>query len=361
MASKVYFAPVQMKGDIRPSSSLMGKYLRILDEYPLKEMFEDKSVAIKIHVGGHYNFTNLHPMFAKFTVDKVRQAGGRPFLVDVKAEDMTTGYAPEVVGCPVFPAAGLHDRYHYKVEVELDNLKEIELAGFIHDADAMIVLSHAKGHGNCAYGGAIKNLGMGAVTGKSRGAIHATMDAQPYWDREKCVLCKVCQEVCRGRAIHFRDDGTLWIDFHNCVYCMRCVYACKTGAMQVNMHKYDVFQEALALAAAKVLETFEDKRLLFVNVALDITIMCDCLGFTSPPILPDIGIFVSDDIVAVEQATLDLMKEEEIIKKNIFPWKELSEGEHPLEKIWGKSPYVQVEAAERLGLGSREYELVEIE
>ncbi len=78
-------------------------------------------------------------------------------------------------GCPIYPAAGINDRYFYKKKTGSNIIPYIEVAGFLNDADFLINLSHSKGHGNCAYGGAIKNLAMGGVTANTRRDIHSVM------------------------------------------------------------------------------------------------------------------------------------------------------------------------------------------
>jgi len=118
----------------------------------------------------------------------------------------------------------------------------------------------------------------------------------------------------------------------------------------------------MARVVKTVLEGFEQSRVLYINALLNITPLCDCWGFTTPSLVPDIGIMASEDIVAIEQATLDSIKAENYIPGSLPEQVKMSEGDgHLFQRIWAKDPYLQVETAAELGLGSRDYEIVEVE
>jgi len=228
--------------------------------------------------------------------------------------------------------------------------------------DAMVVLSHGKGHGQCGFGGAIKNIAMGCVTVPTRGRIHALMDTEFRWDKEKCEHCNLCQENCPGGAISFDDEGNINIFSHHCRYCMHCADSCPANAIEISLEGIQYFQEGMSRATKAVLETFEANRVLYITMLMDITPLCDCWGFSTPSLVPDIGIMASKDIVAIEQASLDSIDAKNYIPGALPEQLELAEGDgHLLERIWRKDPYLQVETAARLKLGSREYELSEVE
>ncbi len=93
------------------------------------------------------------------------------------------------------------------------------------------------------------------------------------------------------------------------------------------------------------------------------TPVCDCFGFTSMPILSDAGVFGSDDIVAVEQAVLDITGKLKLIEENVPTSMEIHTRQgHPFQVLHGplKNPYMVTEYGEKLGLGHREYELVDV-
>jgi uncharacterized Fe-S center protein len=135
------------------------------------------------------------------------------------------------------------------------------------------------------------------------------------------------------------------------------------GAFEIKRSNFVAFLEVLNVAAKLVLDTFEPGNAIFLNIATHMTPVCDCFGFTGLPVLPDAGVFGSDDIVALEQATLDAMARTPIIEENLPGMMEIVTREgHPLQWIHGpyKDPQEQLASAEKLGLGSRAYELVDV-
>ncbi|MDO8588995.1 MAG: DUF362 domain-containing protein [Armatimonadota bacterium] len=362
--SVVHFASSKVKA-LSADLTLPAKFRRLLQRYPLKEMFDQKSVAIKMHVGGHLGYTTIHPLFVRILIDAVREAGGRPFITDGSGAipgAKFRGYTEEVLGAPVVPAAGLNDTYYKVMPVGYKSLESIRACGEIVDADAMIVFSHGKGHGHCGYGGAIKNIAMGCVTGHSRGGLHALIDTEFEWDKDHCTHCYLCRTNCPGDAISFDDKGEFSIFAHHCKYCMHCVTACPEGAIEINTEGIRQFQEGMAKATKVILDTFEASRLMYITLLASITPLCDCWGYSTPSIVPDIGMMASADMVALEQASLDSIKIEDFLPGTLpEPLVLREEGKHLLEKIHAKDPYLQVETAAEIGLGSREYTLEEVE
>ncbi len=364
MASKVHFASSRVKR-LSADETLPVKFMRMLEKLDLREMFADKQVAVKMHVGGHMGYTTIHPLFVRLLIAKLKAAGAKPFVTDGSfsvADAPARGYTEEVLGAPVYPVAGVMDKYFVSKEINYRSLEKVEIAGNIADADAMVVLSHGKGHGSCGFGGAIKNIAMGCVTVETRGWIHGLSDTSFSWDSEACRHCYICRENCPGGAISFNEKDELGIFMHHCRYCMHCVTSCPEHAITINEEGTRWFQEGMALTTKAVLERFEPNRVLFVTALLDVTPLCDCWGFSTPALVPDIGIMASSDIVAIEQAALDSIKLENYIEGSLPEQIRMKDGDgHLFWKIWGKDPYLQVETAAQIGLGNREYELVEVE
>ncbi len=363
MSSKVFFASSKVKS-LKANDTLPAKFQRMLEQLDLKSKFAEKRVAIKMHVGGHLGYTTIHPLFIGLLVSRLKEEGAEPFLTDGSfsvAGAKVRGYTEEVLGAPIYPVAGAHDKYFVTKPIGYRSLEKIEVAGNIADAEAMIVLSHGKGHGHCGFGGAIKNIAMGCVTVNTRGWIHALIDTEFSWDSEACRHCYICQENCPGGAITFRDDK-FNVFMHNCRYCMHCVASCPEHAIEIRKEGIRYFQEGMARATKAVLETFEPNRVSYITVLTNITPLCDCWGFSTPALVPDIGIMASDDIVAIEQASIDSIKVENYLEGSLPEQLELAEGDgHLFQRIWHKDPYLQVETAAEIGLGNRDYELVEIE
>lgn len=361
--SKIYFASAKMK-ELRADASLPAKFGRLVDGFPLVDMFGDKSVAIKMHLGGNLGYTTIPPLFVRLLVRKIKEAGGKPFVTDgtgatTNAEDR--GYTEQVLGCPILPAAGPEGDYFQEVPIDYLSLKSVQLCGEIVHADSMIVYSHGKGHGHCGWGGAIKNIGMGNVTQKSRGEIHALIDTEFDWDSEHCTHCYLCRDNCPTGALTFKNDK-LNIFAHHCRYCMHCVEACPQGAISINEEGMRQFQTGMARVNKACLDTFEPGRVLYINHVCSVTPYCDCWGFSSPAIVPDVGVFAGTDIVAVEQASIDSVKTEDFIQGSLPPPLVVRDVPgHLLERIHGKNPYMQCEEAAKLGLGEQEYEAIEVE
>ena len=176
--SKIHFASAKMKA-LKADASLPAKFKRMLAQFPMKGMFEGRTVAIKMHLGANLGYTTIPPLFVRILVQEIKDAGGRPFITDGSGAipgAKARGYTEEVLDAPVVPAAGVNEKYYESVPIDYLTLKEAQLCGEIVNADAMIVYSHGKAHGHCGWGGAIKNIGMGNVTCKTRGDIHALID-----------------------------------------------------------------------------------------------------------------------------------------------------------------------------------------
>jgi len=203
---------------------------------------------------------------------------------------------------------------------------------------------------------------MGCVTEKTMGRIHALMDTEFSWDSEACEHCYICQENCPGGAISFSDEGTFRVFLHNCRYCMHCVTSCPAHAIEIREEGIRYFQEGMARTTKAVLDTFEPNRILYITTLMDITPLCDCWGFSTPSLVPDVGIVASKDIVSIEQASLDLIKAENYIEGSLPEQVQMAEEDgHLFWKIWRKDPYLQVETAAEIGLGSREYQIEQVD
>ncbi len=361
--SDVFFAPAKVR-ELRWEDTLPAKIEKLMENVGIAEMVKDQVVAIKMHLGGNVGYTTIHPLFVRKVVQFVKKAGGHPFLTDTSWAAYSAaerGYAQETVGCPLYPATGLMDAYYRSKPVEFMGVKEIQVAGNLADAPVMINLSHAKGHPVCGYGGAIKNLAMGAVTGKTRSEIHAVMGQINYWSKEECTQCRICIENCRMAALKFDDKDNLQVSFMHCNYCGRCVAICPTHAMQINEENFNSFQHALALATKVVMDTFQPGKVAHINVATQITPFCDCFGLSTPAVVKDVGVLASTDMVAVEQATLDLIDKEPYIEGTLPGTMTVSDKKaHLFERIHGKDPYCMVRWGAELGLGSTDYRIVEV-
>ena len=359
--AEVLFASVAFER-AEEDQTLPAKFGRLLDRLEFGPVMKGKRVAVKLHLGMGIGYTTIHPVFIRTLVEKIKKAGGKPFLTDLEREIEGAGqrgYTAKGLGAPLVAITGKDDEHFYRKRVSLYSLKEIQVAGEIHDADVLVNFSHTKGHGCCAYGGACKNIAMGCVTGKTRGAIHA-LEGGMTWDPEKCTHCEACIEACRYNANKFTAKGEYRVFYHDCVYCMHCVAACPEHAITVDKKGFKKFQEGMALATETVLKPFPPEAVFHINVLLQVTYLCDCWGFSTAALVPDVGILASRDMVAVEKASLDLLDADDVLPNSLPKGRELGKKGHLFERIHHKDPFVQLRALERRGLGTQRYRLIEV-
>lgn len=360
MSSKVLFASSKYaKYDV--DLTLPAKFKRMIDEMELKDRVSGKTTALKMHLGRNIGYTTIHPIFVKILVDKLKGYGAKVFICDQSVEDAKVrGYSEDYFGCPIVPVCGILDKYFYPMDVDFKGLKNVDIAGYIHDAEFMIDFSHVKGHGSCGYGGACKNIAMGCVTGRTRAQIHG-LEGGITWNEDKCTRCEQCIKSCNHYANAFMKDGKYFVNYHHCTFCQHCVKVCPTEAIFMEENKYDDFQAGMALCTKTVLDSFKENSVYYINVLTNITALCDCWGLSTPSIVPDIGIMSSGDIVAVERACIDAVKYEDLLVSGLPYDVPLGEEGHLFERLHSRNPFIQLEELEKLGLGTQQYSIVEVE
>ena len=365
MPAPLLFTPYA-PSNLEPKNSVGARWSRLLERLDLAAAVAGRRTAIKMHLGGGHGFTTIHPFFVRRLVAAVRAAGAREVYVTDEPGNLKTaidrGYTEEVLGCPLVPTIGdAGDRFVTEdLTPPFRSLASVDLARAVVEAEALIDLAHIKGHGACGFGGASKNLSMGCVTPRTKGALHA-LEGGLQWVDELCTHCRACAENCPRGAISFKPDDTLSVFFHHCTFCQHCTLICPVRAIQSSGGTYRDFQTGMARTTDRVLARFEPGRVLFISLLMNITIWCDCWGMTTPALVPDIGILAGRDIVAMEQAALDLVRAEAVIPGALPPGVTLGPGRHLFEQIHGKDPYVIVEELAALGRGAREYTLETVE
>lgn len=370
MRSTVYFgSPRQARLDAK--ETLPAKLDLILDRLKVRDRVKDETVVIKMHTGNNIGYSTVHPVFVRKVVQAVKEGGGKPYIADVSwdakgAEER--GYSSETLGCPVYAAAGPDDKYFYPHERPFKNITDWRVAGLIEDASFLINLAHAKGHPSCGYGGAFKNLALGCMTGVTRSAMHDTMQFDRYWFADACPDAATRKRIiasCPHEALveDKNDAKELHLHPEQCNQCGRCLQVAPKGSLKIDAVNFHAFQEACSISVGLSLGTFEKGKATHIVLATQMTPVCDCFGFTGMAVLPDAGIFGSDDIVALEQAVLDATGESPLIEENVPTSMEIHTREgHPLRQLHGpfKDPYLVVRYGEQLGLGSRDYEIVDV-
>jgi uncharacterized Fe-S center protein len=324
------------------------------------------SVAVKVHMGEYGGSAYLRPPIVRRVCDLIKEAGAKPFVTDTTtlypvgrftarqylATAAYNGFTEESVGVPVVIADGEQGYDGEWVDIPKHvsdcSLDKIKIAREIFDADSMVVLSHLKGHELSGFGGSIKNLAMGCVTKESKAAQHRVN--RGVIDLSKCTGCGQCVEACAFKALSLLEKK-IARDEEKCLNCNYCYYLCSEGVFSLPPQAKEVFQVYLAHAAAGVLSRFHSKS-AFINFIQDVTPLCDCATPSGLPVVPDIGILASTDVVAIDKASLDLIAQSKPVGKfaNI-------NSPDILGEINGTDSLVQIRTAQELGLGNVAYQL----
>ncbi len=367
--SKVYCTDFRVK----VGQSLIEKLNRLMTQAGMDQIdFDGKFVAIKIHFGEPGNLAYLRPNYAKAVADYIKARGGKPFLTDCNTlypgrrknalehleAAWENGFTPLSAGCPVIIADGLKGTDETLVPVPNgERVKEAKIGHAIMDADIIVSLNHFKGHEMTGFGGALKNLGMGC--GSRAGKMEQHNQGKPTVQEEKCRGCKLCARQCAQDAISY-DTGKAHIDHDKCVGCGRCIGGCNFDAIH-NTHGVSA-ADLNCKMAEYALAVCHGRPNFHINLVMDISPNCDCHGENDAPILPDVGMFASFDPVALDQACADAC-----LRQEPMPNSQLSDnlnkpGFHDHHDHFKNStPESEwkscLEHAEKIGLGSREYEL----
>lgn len=368
MSSKVYFwnlrASVKAPFDKRMRSLLKAAGVG-------KEITEGDLAAIKLHFGEKGVTGFLRPLWIKPILDFIREAGGKPFLTDAstlyvgqRGEAVSHslcaaqhGWDPLILNAPVIIADGLKGEHEVAVPVGGKNIEEAYIAGVIAEADFFVSLNHFKGHELAGYGGALKNIGMGCASKKGKMQQH--FSTGPIVTPDDCQACEACTKACKTGALYMDEStGKIALNPEKCVGCGGCFVVCRHGALNVNWQVgVRDFLERMMEYALAVVKT-KDKPCLHVNFVMDVVPDCDCVGYTDAPICPDIGVLISFDPVAIDQASMDLVSEAQPLYPSQLPFGVVP-GQNKFAAIHQHVPeHMGLDYAEEIGLGSREYELI---
>lgn len=370
MASDVFF--MDMTATSR--ENLPQKLERLIKTAGLEKVLaKDDLTAVKVHFGELGNTAYIRPIYIRQVIQAVRRTGAAPFLTDANTlyvgtrsnavSHITTavanGFAYSAMdGAPLIIADGLLGKSETAVPVGLKQCQEVYIGSEIIDAHALVSVAHFKGHELSGFGGTLKNLGMGCAS--RRGKLDQHSNVSPKIKRKTCIGCGECAAHCPGEAIYL-EEKKAHINPENCIGCAECIVRCPTESISIRWNQdVPVFLEKMMEYTVGVLKNKKDKA-LFVNFITDISPKCDCLPYAEVPICSDIGVVVSTDPVAIDQASADLVNQQQALTGSV-----LSCNHGPGEdKFKGLYPYVdwehQLSYAQELGLGIREYNLVKLE
>ena len=365
----VWFAPLRSV----KKQSLVKRAGQLLERAGLAgTIAEGDFVAIKLHFGEEGNTGFVQPVFAREVVKRVKALGGKPFLTDANtlysgqrwnAVDHLTdaihnGFSYATVEAPIIIADGLAGGDSCEVEIEgYKHFDSVRIGSAAVRADALVAITHFKGHEATGFGGAFKNIGMGLGCRSAKQRMHA--DFKPDVVADKCTACKRCVTSCPVGAIAIGPDRVAVVDFDVCYGCGECVASCTQGAIGIQWKTTpEALQEKIVEHAAGVLKDKEGKT-IYLTFVTNVTPDCDCWSFSDAPVVADIGILASTDIVAIDQAALDLVTAATGLPSG--RGEGMSAGVDKFAEITGVDGTVVLAYAEEHGLGSREYELRQLD
>lgn len=259
-------------------------------------------VAVKLHSGEEGNQNYIRPEFVKAMVDAVNGTVVECNTAYDGQRDTTEKHLKlmESHGWSNYFNVDLLDAEGPDMVLDIPGGKRIKknyVGKNIKNYDSVLVLSHFKGHPMGGYGGALKQLSIGFASSYGKHVIHGVGDAN---------------------ADMFGVDQ-------------------------------EQFLESMADAAMSVHKMFEGK-IAYINIMCNLSVDCDCVAHAKDPCMKDIGIMAGLDPVAVDQACIDM------VYASDDPGKE-----HLIERIESRKGIHTIEAAAALGIGTREYELVNID
>ena len=366
-AAEVWLAPIRTER----KKSLIDRAVLALKRAGVADIIApgDK-VAIKVHFGERGNTSFVSPIYVREVVRLVKELGGTPFLTDANtlykgmrdnAADhivcaLENGFSYATVGAPIVIADGLNG--HEGTDVPVAGAKHcstVRIGSAAVEADAMIVISHVKGHGEAGFGGAIKNVGMGLGTRSAKQRMHS--DVKPQVKPDACTLCGRCAQWCPVPCIDLTGTptGKAYIDSERCIGCGECVAACSYGAIAISWAgDPSSLQEKMAEHAAGALAA-KNGKVAYLSFLTNISPECDCWSFSDAPIVPDIGVLASRDIVAIDQASYDMVTQAVGILHT--RGEGLDSGVDKFHAMHGVDGQIAMRYAEQLGLGTRRYEV----
>ncbi len=359
--SKVYFLPIDKASFKEGFTKLLN---RAADRKILRPM---DTVAVKIHPGEEGNSSYVSPDNVNRVIEALDPGTDRVFLTDttvlypgrrMSAPDYLRLTREHGFGLPDTPpfiiADGLRGENETVVKMPEDfRTNEAHIASIISSSDALVVISHFKGHLLTGFGGALKNLGMGCAS--RAGKLYQHSSVKPLIKTDKCTACGICAAHCQAEAISIGRYAKINPDI--CTGCGECLGRCPEGAIRVSWNQnMNIFMRRMveyAWATVKV-----SKPLVYVNFLTSVVPDCDCMHDSAPPFVDDIGVLASTDPVAIDMASLDLVTSAPASENS--PVK-AGAGE---DKFTAYRPDIsgilQLSIAESIGLGFMEYNLVSI-
>ncbi|MCP4714845.1 MAG: DUF362 domain-containing protein [Deltaproteobacteria bacterium] len=368
MTANVYFADMRTT----VSTNISYKIKQLLASTGLQTLVQPSElVAVKIHFGEKGNTAFIRPIFIRDIIDNIKSCHAKPFLTDTntlyrgercEAVSHTNialahGFNYTTVAAPVIIADGLRGNDAVKVKIDGALFPEVSLAAAIVQSDALVSVAHFKGHELPGFGGSIKNLGMGCAS--REGKLKQHCEISPQVNRDNCIGCGQCLNICPAQAIDLKD-GHACISHEKCIGCAECTPLCPEGAIEINWSESSaLFQQKMVEYACGILKE-KSGKCLFLNFLMQISPSCDCYGHADRAIVPDIGILASTDPVAIDQASVDLVNAEAGTEGSALKVN-LKKGDDKIKALYPEVDWeIQLDYAQKMGCGTRNYDLIAI-
>ena len=369
MASKVYFA--DLRADVH--ENLQQKLTRLMKTAGMGDIdFQDKFVAIKLHFGEPGNLAFLRPNWARTVADFVKERGGKPFLTDCNTlyvggrknaldhmdSAMLNGFNPMTTGCQIIIGDGLKGSDEVEVPVVGgEYVKNAKIGRAVMDADVFISLTHFKGHETAGFGGCLKNIGMGC--GSRAGKMEQHNAGKPHVAEKYCIGCGQCRRICAHGA-PIIENGKAHIDHDKCVGCGRCIAVCPKDAVRID---WDETTTNLNCKIAEYTKAVVDGRPCFhISLVIDVSPNCDCRPENDMAIVPNVGMFASFDPVALDMACVDAVNAQTPLRGSAADDAHAKAHVHDhFQRLHPDTNWRScLEHGEKIGIGTREYELIKI-
>ena len=369
MASKVYFA--DLRADVH--ENLQQKLTRLMKTAGMGDIdFRDKFVAIKLHFGEPGNLAFLRPNWARTVADFVKEGGGKPFLTDCNTlyvggrknaldhmdSAMLNGFNPMTTGCQIIIGDGLKGSDEVEVPVVGgEYVKNAKIGRAVMDADVFISLTHFKGHEEAGFGGCLKNIGMGC--GSRAGKMEQHNAGKPHVAQKHCIGCGQCRKICAHGA-PIIENGKAHIDHDKCVGCGRCIAVCPKDAVRID---WDESTTNLNCKIAEYTKAVVDGRPCFhISLVIDVSPNCDCRPENDMAIVPNVGMFASFDPVALDMACVDAVNAQTPLRGSAADDAHAKAHVHDhFQRLHPDTNWRScLEHGEKIGIGTREYELIKI-
>jgi uncharacterized Fe-S center protein len=354
MSEPVYLIRV----DNSPEESEISKKIReLIQAKKLLSFIEPRDfVAVKTHFGEKETRGYVRPSHFRMLGELIQNIGAFPFLTETSTLyrgnrsnavehihlAIDHGFSFQQTGLPIIMSDGLLGDDEVEITINSPIYKKVKIAKLLGKVQALVLVSHFTGHILSGFGAALKNLGMGCASRRGKLIQHST--AKPSIKTSLCTGCGECMKWCPADAITV-VDGIARINRKKCIGCAECLATCRFDAVGYNWSEtHENLQKKMVEHALGVMASMRDK-MICINFLTRITKDCDCMRGHNR-IMPDIGILLSHDPVAIDAASIDLA--------------EKSAGKKWSQLTFDVPNRVQIEYAAEIGLGNPDYRLEEM-